>query len=176
MRDLLLDTRSVLESGSYRTQTPEGRSDCLYFEDATILGAVYFCPSVQIMLANWEREQDSFLRSNTTRFSIDPLKAWNSYSIFLTDGVATSEQKTQLFAAEEDFRGTRKILRCSVESRSDIENAIASLLPLRRIVELSVEDIRERLMDRLKSTRAPLHSLLTDATPSTIAQLLVNEP
>lgn len=175
MRDLLLDARSVLESAGYKTQSPEEHPGCLYFEDATVLGAVYLCESVDAMLATWERQQDAFLRTNTPRFSIDPLKSWNSYSIFLANAKATSKQATELFEAEEDFRGSRKILRCGVESRAELETALAALLPLRRIVELSVEDVRERLGERLKSMRAPLHSLLTDATPSTIAHLLASE-
>lgn len=175
MPDILLDARTALESAGYRTLFPQPDAKFFYFEDANILGVVYSLESVELLLKEWEHLQDRFLRENGTRLSTDPVKAWNCYTVLLTSDKANNVEASRLFAIEEDFRGTRKIVGAGVTSKSDISQALAPLLPLRRVLSLAPEDIKDRLGSRLGGPTAPLFALLTDIESSAIASNLVNE-
>jgi hypothetical protein len=166
MSNTLLDVRAVLESAGYRAQIPNPTAQHLYFEDSNILGIAYVLESVAAIIEQWEKLQDQFLRENAHRLLFDPLKAWNCYTVLLTSEQAAKEAASTLFMIEEDFRGTRKIVRTGMTTRTEMEESLAPLLPLRRILSLAPDDVRSRLTSRLGEPDNPLRALLTDTHPS----------
>lgn len=176
MSNLLLDARALLEEMGYKTFAARPDAETILFEDAVLLGVVVVLDSPRRVLEQWEQLQDRFLRENARRLSIDPLKAWNSYTVLLTEAPADKATTAALFAIEEDFRGTRKIVRAGVSTRATIEAALSPILPLRRLLSITPDDIKDRLSARLADIGQPLQSLLTGAPASTIASALLEMP
>lgn len=173
LSNTLEEVRAVLDAAGYRTLMPQPTVPSLYFEDLSVLGVVYVVDTVQQLLSGWEHLQDSFLRDNASRLVVDPFKAWNCYSVFLTDEQPAKNDASALFSIEEDFRGTRKIVRAGVSTRHDIERALAPLLPLRRLLTLAPDDIKARLASRLGVPGAPLQGLLLDTKVEQVAASLL---
>ncbi len=173
MPDLLFESRSLLEAAGYRTALPEPDSTHLHFEDANILGVLHILPSAELLLSTWRNLQDEFLRKNASHLLADPIKAWNCYCIFLTSMPCPLGGLSTLFAIEDDFRGTRKIVRSSISTRRDVDNALAPLLPIRHLLTFAAENSKMRLASRLAQLQAPLKGLLTDATTHDIARGLL---
>jgi hypothetical protein len=134
MSKLLLGVRGVLSEAGYQTVSV---GSSLLFEDASILGVFYEVDTVEEMLSNWESLQDRFLKECAPRLIVDPLKAWNCYTVLLTGEAADRKQASTLHQIEEDFRGTRKIIRDGVATRAEIETALAPLIPFDEYCHLS---------------------------------------
>src|SRR5208283_3553893 len=113
------EATNILEAAGYRAKCHIERHQILYFEDVSLFGFITLFDSVSALLSNWQREQDEFLKRNANRIR-DSVKAWNAYSIFLTQSECAAENRAHLLAIEEDFRGTRKIARSSVVTRQDL--------------------------------------------------------
>lgn len=176
MSSLLLDVRAVLEEMGYQTSMSAIDTRSILFEDDVVLGVLFILESPAAILEEWERCQDAFLRENSRRLSIDPYKAWNSYTVLLTDKPADRSTTAALFAIEEDFRGTRKIVRAGVSTRSAIESALSPIAPLRRLLSIAPDDIKDRLSGRLADIATPLESLLSEPSAATIARALLESP
>lgn len=175
MASTLLDARSLLEGAGYVTVLPSSISTVLHFEDTSVLGALHVLASVEQITRQWEELQDSFLRENATRLAFDPLKAWNCYTVLLTPEVPAKSDASRLFAIEENFRGTRKLVRSGVTTRPDVEAALAPLLPLRRLLSLRHDDAKARLASRLGGDKSPLRALLSDTDPNELLALLTGD-
>ena len=174
MHNILSDVKAVLHTAGYVTHMPQPTSTSLYFEDSYVLGVVFTLTTVNDIRTSWETLQDRFLRENAKRLVLDPFKAWNCYTVLLTPESAIKEDATALCAIEEDFRGTRKIVRSGVSTRTDVELALAPLLPLRRLVSLTPENVRTRLAQRLGEVGSPLQALLSETPANRIASALVD--
>lgn len=173
MTNILLDARQLLDDAGYRTLLAEPNATFFYFEDLNVLGVVHAIPSVSGLLTEWEALQDAFLRDNAARLAADALKAWNCYSVFLSSGPCVGNQASLLFSIEENFRGTRKLARAGLGTRLDVEGALASLLPLRRVLPLAQTDIRARLESRLAQHGSALALLLTEVPTKSICESLL---
>lgn len=173
MSSLIDDARSLLEAAGFATlvATPNARS--MTFEDISVLGQVHALDSVEEILASWQLLQDEFLRENAERLSRDASKAWNVYTILLTKDSPRSDVAAQLFAIEDDFRGTRKIARCGVLSRSDMAAALAPILPLQNLLSVGVIDARTRLLERLRTVSPALSGLVGDTSVESVVAMLV---
>src|SRR5262245_2292274 len=114
--NLLSTVRSVLEHVGYRTIGIAPASTSLQFEDESVLGILHVSDSLQNLIDGWKDIQDTFLRDSSSRLLSDPLKAWNCYTVLLTSQPAKREDASALFQIEEDFRGTRKIVRAGIST------------------------------------------------------------
>lgn len=173
MSTVLSEARAVLDAAGFRTLAQSPVATYFYFEDANILGVLHVLDSVDQILSDWESLQDRFLQENAPRLVIDPFKAWNCYSAFITSGPPGKDDASKLFAIEENFRGTRKLVRAGVTNRTEVEAALAPLLPLRRLLTLEPENIRVRLAERLGDSSSPLQGLLSDTDIEKIAAALL---
>jgi len=164
--------RAVLEEAKYDTFEQSPTEDVFYFEDNSVLGFVKNCESVSTILSSWESIQDSFLKQYALRLRSETNKSWNVYSIYLSKDECSEEQKRKIFEIEENFRGTRKLVRTGIKSRSDIRNALLPLLPIQNLLSLRTEDIEQRLRERLSPDGSnPLVELLG---PKTVKELTRN--
>ena len=121
------------------------------FEDASVLGFVAEFASVAALLDEWIHAEETFLREHAVELRRDRRKAWNVYSILLTQERASAEQTKRLIAVEENFQATRKIARAGIAIDRDIDNALGVLLPIRHRVSLSSENALDLLRDRLSA-------------------------
>lgn len=146
------------------------------FEDASVLGFVAEFASVAALLDEWIHAEETFLREHAVELRRDRRKAWNVYSILLTQERASAEQTKRLIAVEENFQATRKIARAGIAIDRDIDNALGVLLPIRHRVSLSSENALDLLRDRLSALPpSAVHSMLVGGNGEDIADALVRE-
>ncbi len=127
--NLTEEIRSVLELGGYRTARGPATLNAIYFEDATIVGVVFLYDSVSDLVGSWEKQQDSFLGSNSHAIRSNPIKAWNIYTVHLTSDHGQPQQLSEAFGIEQDFRGTRKIVRAGLSKKADVREALLPYCP-----------------------------------------------
>jgi hypothetical protein len=167
------ECRSMLEAAGYRTALSDSSQHTCYFEDESVLGAVFVHSSLDELLDDWEKRQDRFLGTHSGRLRTDPVKAWNIYTIHLTADPDTRGNASRLFEIEQDFRGTRKIVRTGVNARSTIKEAILPLLGLQHRVTLSRSNLVGRLRERLALSGKTLVRVLDEVSDADIAAELM---
>lgn len=170
--NLLEESRSILEKSGYRTLLETNTAGVCHFEDATVLGAVFVHNSVDEMLERWEASQDRFLGNNSSVLRNAPVKVWNIYTIHLTTDELNGTPAEHPFDIEQDFRGTRKIVRTGIKSRADLKDALLPLLAVQHQIVMSPKRITERLKERLLATSEVLAGLLEDVPEDEIANEL----
>jgi len=171
--NIIDECRTMLEAAGYRTALDDAMPVTCHFEDESILGAVFAHPSVEALLQVWEKHQDRFLGSQSSRLRSDPVKAWNIYTIHLTADTGTTTNASRLFEIEQDFRGTRKIVRTGIVKRSDIKEALLPLVGLQHRLTLSRSNMLRRLHDRLAMSDRALVRLLDDVQEADVAAELM---
>lgn len=145
MTTRILETaRSILEGAEYSTTIVGATGTQFIFEDTNVYGFVTVAEPLTIS-QTWEALQDTFLRKQASVLSKVPEKAWNLYAVFLSGDPCPDDLTHIVDSIEEDFRGTRKIARCGLDSRDSIEVALAPLLPLKHARPLAIMDLQDRL-------------------------------
>jgi len=167
--NIIDECRTALEAAGYRTTLGDGSPSTCFFEDESVLGAVFLHPTADALLERWEKHQDHFLGSHSGRLRTDPVKAWNIYTIHLTADMGIAANASRLFEIEQDFRGTRKIVRIGIVGRSDIKEALLPLLGLQHRLTLSRSNLLVRLRDRLAMSDKALVHLLDDVQDAEVA-------
>ncbi len=167
------NVRAALEGAGYRVRAISEND--LVFEDESLLGFVSVKDTVSAILDVWASEQDAFLKGNATQLRKEPRKAWNVYSVFLTEADCEAAQMSRVLDAEEDFRGTRKIVRCGLKTESDIQRALYPLLPIENVVALSSEDAMARVRGRLDLSEAIVAALAGNVELDRVADELVRQ-
>jgi len=146
--DLNYEAQKILDEAGYHTAR-SAEKEWLLFEDETLFGFISIATSVADIIATWEQSQDSFLARNAIQLRSFPAKAWNAYSIFITDAECPPARKTDILKIEEDFRGTRKIVQAEIASSDELYAALFPLLPIKNLVTLKDYDSLPRLESRL---------------------------
>jgi hypothetical protein len=175
MSDLVAQARGVLERSGFATGMVGADSVTCDFEDVSIMGRLHVLDSAGLLLEEWERLQDQFLREHANQFSRDPTKAWNLYSVFLTARPADESERARLFAVEENFRGTRKIARAGIGRREDLERALAPILPLQNLLSIGTTDATRRLVERLAAVNPVLGAVVSDSPAESLAADLLGK-
>ena len=172
--NLLLEARTILENAGYVTLSSSAARDTFHFEDDSLIGSVTEHRSVQCLLDNWEKVQDTFLTQHAGQLRVDPAKAWNIYTVHMTRESVTPDLASRLFDVEEDFRGTRKVARCGIRTKEELRLAMLPLLLIQSHVALTKADLTERLRERLLTCHPPLvHLLDQQLTPGEVASRLM---
>ena len=169
------EVRTVLESAGFRTTLGASSTNSVYFENNIIVGCVFIHATCSALFAGWEECQDKFLGTNSSAIRSDPAKAWNVYTVHLTSDSDPSSRLSDAFNIEQDFRGTRKIVRASVVKRSDVREALLPLLPLQHRISLTTGKISERLKDRLALSSLVLVRLIDKSDQPGIEHDLLEE-
>ncbi len=173
--NLLHESRSLLEKAGYRTLLERSASGVCYFEDATVMGALFVHGSVTALLEEWESSQDRFLRQHSGPLRNDPVKVWNIYTVHLTADVVTGPVWPDPFDIEQDFRGTRKIVQTGVRSKAELRDALLPLLNLQHQVAMSPKEVAQRLQDRMSHSSPVLEQLLCDVNESHVINELLEQ-
>lgn len=173
--NVLEEARSYLEQAGYRTESARELDGVFYFEDLSLLGFVVVHESVNDMTSHWEELQDKFLKQSASLMRRDPQKAWNVYSIHMTNAEASPDGLQEMERIEEDFRGTRKIATASVRSRADVRQALLPLLPIQNQMSLTSRGDMDRVRERIAPAGGPLTELTGTAPPKEIANSLLEQ-
>ena len=149
--DVYRQAESLLRKAGYRTSHGTPSPDLvLVFEDDLVVGFLQVFDTASRLLAQWRGAERANLLRFAPQLRNSPEKAWNVYSIFLSEDSATEQESPEVDRIEEDFASTRKIVRVGVSTIADLERALLPVLPLRALTTLTPEDYETRLRDRLR--------------------------
>jgi hypothetical protein len=142
------------------------------FENPSIAGFLFVFDSAAELRSTWEERQTAVLARFAPVLRVAGAKAWNIYSVLLTEN-ANADEARAVAELEEDFTLTRKIARVGIRTQHDLEQA---LLPLRRIQsqpKVGEANFESRLRDQLLLLRtATVDAFLGEAEPASVAQML----
>ena len=171
--DIFYEAKNLLDAAGYNTALT-AEKDWLIFEDEALCGFVCVAPNAEEIVATWEKCQDSFLVRNAPRLRLCPEKAWNAYSVFLTESVCPPALKSTLLKIEEDFRGTRKIVQTEISSSDELYASLFPLLPIKNLVSLVEVDSQSRIESRLSFLKSgEREALKQKEIDPTVAELLL---
>ncbi len=176
MIDLIDQAQVQLRDAGYTTLPVDGtRQGVLRFEDDVVLGFLYVFPDVTTLLSGWYVAQKASITRFAPQLRLSRDKAWNVYSIFITEAAAQATEEQKINRIEEDFAATRKIARAGIKSPDDMRRALLPLLPLAKSEDFSVSDYASKLRSRLSMLpRLAVEAMLSSAGPEEIARILMD--
>jgi hypothetical protein len=173
--NLCYEARQILELAGYFIR-PSISEEGFDFEDETLFGFVRIYPDPAQIPSDWEIQQDSFLSRNARPIRANTPKAWNAYSVFLSPGEVSADLRATLSQIEDDFRGTRKIVRSDLTTSEDLQTALYPLIGLVNKVKLTHTGV-PNLTDRLTSLRpTEIDALINKGTRELIAAAQLDDP
>ena len=163
----------VLRDAQYDTLKWTGiEPTVICFEGAALIGFVHIFESAETLLQDWEANQRTTLARHAAAFRSAGAKAWNVYSVFLTNDPAPSVVRA-VERIEENFALTRKIARTSIQTSDDLERALLPLISIKAKPLLSAADFEARLRTRLRELPADAVTALLSETPGAeVARIL----
>jgi hypothetical protein len=174
--DIATQTEVFLRGAGYETWTWTGSTPTVIcFENATLIGFVHVFTSATDLLTRWQEVQNVALSHHSPALRAAGAKAWNVYSVFLTEEQAPNLQRV-IERIEEDFALTRKIARASVRTQNDLERTLLPLTALRAQPLISETDFEDRLRARLKDVSPDVLTAFLGATPAEeVAKILAEK-
>lgn len=174
--DIGIQTEILLREAGYETWTWAGATPAVVcFENAALIGFVHVFPTASELLARWQEAQTSALSRHGPALRAAGAKAWNVYSVFLTEEQVPGQQRA-VERIEEDFAMTRKIARSSVRTQDDLEHTLLPLTALRAQPLISDTDFEDRLRARLKDVSPGVLTAFLGTTPAEeVARMLAEK-
>lgn len=172
--NIATQTEVLLRRAGYETWTALPSVVC--FENAALIGFVHVFPSVNDLMTRWREELKKVLSEHSQAIRAAGAKAWNVYSVFLTEEQAPAQQQA-VERIEEDFALTRKIARAGVRTQEDLERVFLPLTAVRAQPLISETDFEDRLRTRLSDIpRGVLTAFLGMTSPEEVARILMEKP
>ena len=166
MIDISTQTEVILREAGYETWTWTGTTPTVIcFENAALIGFVHIFPSANDLLTRWQEAQNAALSRHGPALRTAGAKAWNVYSVFLTEEQDPTQQRA-VERIEEDFSLTRKIARVGVRTQDDLERSLLPLTLVRAQPLISESDFEHRLRARLKDVSPEVFAAFLGITPA----------
>ena len=166
--------RQQLVNGGYSIgELHAGDCRIVLFENATVLGFVFFYSDSSTLFENWRTDSQRALRE--AQFSLRQAgeKAWNTYTVLLAETRTNPDDGVKLQAIEENLVGTRKIVRTGVKNIEELRLALLPLLGIQNAPRLEPIDMADEI--RLRTTELPdelVDGFIGNAPNSVMIQLL----
>lgn len=175
--DIATQAEVLLRGAGYETWTWTGATPAVIcFENAALIGFVHVFPTANDLLTRWQEAQTSALSRHGPALRAAGAKAWNVYSVFLTEE-QTSIQQRAVERIEEDFTLTRKIVRAGVRTQDDLERTLLPLTAIRAQPLISETDFEDRLRSRLKNVSPDVLTAFLGPIPAEeVARILEDKP
>jgi hypothetical protein len=151
MTEVLSTVHVVMQNANYRTwEIGDSKNPTIAFEDEATMGFVCAFETPRQMIENWRETEAMLLARFAAQFRAAGDKAWNVYSVLVTEARASDKERREVRWIEEDLERTRKITATGVVARDEVVKALLSLLPIMAKPLLSPEDSTERLLRRIE--------------------------
>lgn len=175
--DIGTQTEIVLRGAGYETWPWTSASTSVTcFENAALIGFIHVFSSVNELLENWESAQQTVLYRHNAALRAAGAKAWNVYSVFLTEEYAPAQQRA-IERLEENFALTRKIACAGVRTQDDVERALLPLTAVKAQPILYETDFEDRLRARLEDVPGNVLTAFLGATSAEeVARILAEDP
>jgi hypothetical protein len=154
--DILTDARAQLSEAGYDAWLWQSQNAvALCFEDDSIIGFLHQFDSASQLLEQWQGRESAILTSYAPSLRASGQKAWNVYSVFLTDERCDMPVARRVMQLDENFENTRKIARPHVASTDMLKRALLPLLPIQSNINLLREDVQPLLRSRFENVVKP---------------------
>jgi hypothetical protein len=165
--DVLSMVQVVMQNAGYRTwSVVNTQVPTVGFEDEATMGFVCTFDNPRSVIERWRETESALLVRHATQFRSAGDKAWNVYTVLLTEGSASEEEKREVRWIEEDLERTRKLTATGIQLRDDVTNAMLPLLPILSKPLLAPEDARDRLLRRVVVIAPQVRETVLDDTVS----------
>jgi hypothetical protein len=171
----ILDEAEVLLRADLYSTIRLADTTAISFEDDTLFGFLFVYPTPEQLLASWQADQSRLLERFAPPLRSAATKAWNVYSVFLTEGhSANPDTAFQFEAVEENLQHTRKIPRQAIRSPADVKVALSPILSIVGQRVLGAESFDERLSKRLQQEigQSATNAFLSDTDEELVARTL----
>ena len=167
----------VLRNAGYVTRrSSAGSRSITCFENPVLIGFVHVFESAAALVAQWEAAQTAVLKEYAVPLRGARDKAWNVYSIFLTDDREPARQR-EIERLEENFALTRKIARGGIRTSKDVEHVLLPLTSVQSRPSLGATDLEDRLRTRLKEIpKEAVSAFLSKTTATEVVHILGASP
>lgn len=175
MTEVLSTVQLVMQSAGYRTwDLVQAKIPTVGFEDDATMGFVCAFESARQVIDSWREVEATLLSRHAAGFRVAGDKAWNVYSVFITEAPASDEERREVRWIEENLERTRKITATGVMTREDVVNSLLPLLPVMAKPLLTPEDSTQRLSNRLEKILPRFGKLVLDdaVSPAEVAERL----
>lgn len=174
--DIATQTEVLLRGAGYETWTwTSPTSAVICFENAALIGFIHVFSSANDLLTCWQEAQNAVLSRHGPALRTAGTKAWNVYSVFLTEEQAPNQYRA-VERIEEDFALTRKIARAGVRTQDDLERTLLPLTAVRAQPLISETDFEDRLRVRLKDVSPDVLTAFLGTTPAEeVARILAEK-
>jgi len=174
LMDITTQAEVLLRVAGYETWTWAGSNPAVIcFENSALIGFVHFFPSANELLERWHEAQNNVLAPHSHALRAAGAKAWNVYSVFLTEEKEPILQR-EIERIEEDFSLTRKIARSGVRTHEELERALLPLSVVHSQPLISESDFEDRLRLRLKDVPPEVMvAFLSSTSADDVARILV---
>jgi hypothetical protein len=171
--DISTQAEIALRNAQYETWSWSGKNGAVTcFESVAIMGFIHVFDSADALISFWQASQRAALARHAASLRGAGPKAWNVYSVFLTQERAPSLARA-IERIEEDFTLTRKIARAGITTAEDLERALLPLMGIRAQPVLSASNFEERLRVRLKDVSPDaMMAFLNDTPAADVARIL----
>lgn len=167
MTDVVSMVQVVLENAGYQTWLVlNTQIPTVGFEDEATMGFACTFESPRSLIERWRDTEAALLARHAAQFRSAGDKAWNVYTVLLTDAHANEEERREVRWIEEDLERTRKLTATGVQLRDDVTGALLPLLPVLAKPLLAPEDARERLLRRTDTIAPQVRDALLDNSVS----------
>lgn len=174
--DITTQSEVVLRGAGYDTWVwTGGVQPVVCFENAAVIGFIHVFATADDLMRRWSEVQTAALSRHGPALRLAGVKAWNVYSVFLTEEQAASQQRA-IERIEEDFSLTRKIARAGVRTSDDLERVLLPLIAVRSQPVPSDMDFEYRLRSRLQEVPPDvLTAFLGNAPAEDVAKMLAEK-
>lgn len=161
--EILSSIHVVLQNANYRTwDIRAGSIPTIGFEDETVMGFVCVIDTPRRIVESWRDIETQLINRHASRFRDAGEKAWNVYSVFITEVKATGEERREVRWIEENLERTRKITATGVNSRGEIVKALLPIMPIIAKPLLNPEDAAQRLLRRIEIISPSIQDIVLD--------------
>lgn len=165
MIDLLSTAQVILKDAGYTVRLSAIQSRTLIcFEDTAVLGFCSIFVSPEELIKKWTSYENEIISRFAANFRAAGDKAWNVYSIFLTDAVATDVDRRMIGKIEENLERTRKLAASGISSREELMGVLLPLLSVQFQPKLPDGDITARLKRRIGEIAPNVRDIALDNT------------
>jgi hypothetical protein len=174
---LLTDARAVLSSSGYDTWLWQQKElIVLCFEDDSLIGFLHEFVTATDLIENWRRRESIVLTHFAPNLKTSAQKAWNVYSVFLTEDRCDRQLSRRVMRIDENFESTRKIARPHV-APSMVARALLPLMPIQAAVNLDINNSKDIFKQRLQAVAAPrlVDATLSESPPDQLAMIALGD-
>ncbi len=176
--DIELTAEALLRDSGYSTHIWIGKTrNTLVFEDACVVGFLHIFDTATSLLEEWLPRERDILSVHALAFRAAGAKAWNVYTVLVTEELASEDVERSVSRIEENLKFTRKLARTGVRTTANLRNVLLPLLPVWSRPRVEAAHYAARLQTSLELKLKPnvVEAFLNDMKGDDLVRIIEDE-